>query len=164
PGGLKILTIHAFCQNVLSRFPLEAGVPASFDVLDEQTTRELIAEARTRVLERSGSGDAARASALAFLLTQTSETMLNDILNAALGGDRRKLDRFFEKLGPHGSMPDAVWQAHAADPAQRADSIVADFCAALLAKGDEIAGIAAWMSGGSKKDLEGATTLRLMLT
>ena len=50
PGGLKILTIHAFCQNVLSRFPLEAGVPASFDVLDEQTTRELIGEARTRVL------------------------------------------------------------------------------------------------------------------
>ena len=26
PGGLKILTIHAFCQSVLSRFPLEAGV------------------------------------------------------------------------------------------------------------------------------------------
>ncbi|HEY0107601.1 MAG TPA: UvrD-helicase domain-containing protein, partial [Rhizomicrobium sp.] len=23
PGGLKILTIHAFCQNLLSRFPVE---------------------------------------------------------------------------------------------------------------------------------------------
>src|SRR5436305_8880536 len=27
PGGAKILTIHAFCQSLLSRFPLEAGVP-----------------------------------------------------------------------------------------------------------------------------------------
>lgn len=50
PGGIKILTIHAFCQNVLSRFPLEAGVPAAFDVLDDQTARELIAAARERSL------------------------------------------------------------------------------------------------------------------
>ena len=35
PGGLKILTLHAFCQIVLSRFPLEAGVPPGFDVLDD---------------------------------------------------------------------------------------------------------------------------------
>ena len=35
PGGLKVLTMHAFCQIVLSRFPLEAGVPPGFDVLDE---------------------------------------------------------------------------------------------------------------------------------
>ena len=30
PGGLKIQTIHSFCQHVLSRFPLEAGVPPRF--------------------------------------------------------------------------------------------------------------------------------------
>ncbi|HEY0282077.1 MAG TPA: UvrD-helicase domain-containing protein, partial [Rhizomicrobium sp.] len=49
PGGLKIQTIHAFCQYVLMRFPLEAGVPASFRVLDERTARDLMAEARARV-------------------------------------------------------------------------------------------------------------------
>src|SRR5690606_17344995 len=27
PGGLKIQTIHAFCEAVLHRFPKEAGVP-----------------------------------------------------------------------------------------------------------------------------------------
>src|SRR6185312_2813171 len=26
PGGLKIQTIHAFCQNLLGRFPIEASV------------------------------------------------------------------------------------------------------------------------------------------
>src|SRR5262249_30675155 len=26
PGGINILTIHAFCQALLKRFPLEAGV------------------------------------------------------------------------------------------------------------------------------------------
>ena len=35
PGGINILTIHAFCQALLKRFPLEAGVAPDFEVLDE---------------------------------------------------------------------------------------------------------------------------------
>ncbi len=30
PGGMRIQTIHAFCQTLLARFPLEAGVPPHF--------------------------------------------------------------------------------------------------------------------------------------
>ncbi len=33
PGGLKIQTIHAFCEALLRRFPLEAGVAPGFVVL-----------------------------------------------------------------------------------------------------------------------------------
>jgi len=32
PGGLKIQTIHAFCEKLLRRFPLEAGVSPGFRV------------------------------------------------------------------------------------------------------------------------------------
>ena len=158
PGGLKILTIHAFCQNVLSRFPLEADVPPSFDVLDEQTTRELIAEARSRVLERAGSGDAERAAALGFLLTQTSETTLTQILDAALGADRRKLERFFETLGG-GDLQAAVRQAHGADVTRSVSEIVVAFCGAIAANAGELRAIAEWMSAGSKTDREHAAEL-----
>ncbi len=157
PGGLKILTIHAFCQNLLSRFPLEAGVPASFDVLDEQTARELIAQARTRVLERSGSGDAARASALAFLLTQTSEAALNAILDAALGADKRKLDRFFETLGRE-TIGGAVRRAHGAGD-ESSDELCRGFCAELLELEEDLRSIAAWMAAGSKTDSERSDAL-----
>ena len=34
PGGMKIQTVHAFCQSVLQRFTLEAGVTPNFNVLD----------------------------------------------------------------------------------------------------------------------------------
>ena len=27
PGGMRIATIHSFCQSLLRRFPLEAGIP-----------------------------------------------------------------------------------------------------------------------------------------
>ena len=33
---LKATTLHAFCQDLLSRFPLEAGVPAGFTLLEEE--------------------------------------------------------------------------------------------------------------------------------
>jgi ATP-dependent helicase/nuclease subunit A len=48
PGGLKIQTIHAFCERLLHLFPFEANVPASFGVADDRQAAALIAEARTR--------------------------------------------------------------------------------------------------------------------
>lgn len=49
PGGLKIQTIHAFCEKVLRRFPLEAGVPPGFRVMDEPATAAVAAAARRMV-------------------------------------------------------------------------------------------------------------------
>ena len=48
PGGLKIQTIHAFCERLLHLFPFEANVPASFSVADDREAAALIAEARAR--------------------------------------------------------------------------------------------------------------------
>lgn len=45
PGGLKIQTIHAFCDGLLRRFPLEAGVAPRFAVLDDRQAKALRAEA-----------------------------------------------------------------------------------------------------------------------
>ncbi len=49
PGGLKIQTIHAFCEKLLRRFPLEAGVSPGFQVLEDQAAREVSARARDDV-------------------------------------------------------------------------------------------------------------------
>ncbi|MBX3430830.1 MAG: double-strand break repair helicase AddA [Hyphomonadaceae bacterium] len=46
PGGLKIQTIHAFCERLLARFPLEAGVPPGFDIADEPRAAALLGQAR----------------------------------------------------------------------------------------------------------------------
>ncbi|MGE4314104.1 MAG: double-strand break repair helicase AddA [Pseudobdellovibrionaceae bacterium] len=35
PGGLNVMTIHAFCESVLRRFPVEAGLPPSFEKLED---------------------------------------------------------------------------------------------------------------------------------
>jgi len=46
PGGLKIQTIHAFCEKVLRRFPLEAGVTPTFRVLDDPAQAAVASAAR----------------------------------------------------------------------------------------------------------------------
>ena len=46
PGGLKIQTIHAFCEKLLRRFPLEAGVSPGFKVLESAAAAEVSAQAR----------------------------------------------------------------------------------------------------------------------
>jgi ATP-dependent helicase/nuclease subunit A len=45
PGGLKILTIHAFCEKLLHAFPFEANVAARFTVIDEIRQGELLSRA-----------------------------------------------------------------------------------------------------------------------
>ncbi|HEX8233865.1 MAG TPA: double-strand break repair helicase AddA [Caulobacteraceae bacterium] len=49
PGGLKIQTIHAFCEKLLRRFPLEAGVSPGFQVLEEQAARAVSDAAREAI-------------------------------------------------------------------------------------------------------------------
>lgn len=51
PGGLKIQTIHAFCESLLRRFPLESGALPGFETLDDAQTRETAALARKDVLQ-----------------------------------------------------------------------------------------------------------------
>ena len=46
PGGLKIQTIHAFCEKLLRRFPIEAEVTPGFTVLENEAALALSHEAR----------------------------------------------------------------------------------------------------------------------
>ncbi len=57
PGGLKIQTIHSFCESLLRRFPLEAGLSPHFSQIDDTEAAQMYAEALDRVLARGAEGD-----------------------------------------------------------------------------------------------------------
>ena len=59
PGGLKIQTIHAFCENLLRRFPLEAGAPPGFETLDDAAAGQAMEAARKAVLSTLSAQDVA---------------------------------------------------------------------------------------------------------
>ena len=85
PGGLKIQTIHAFCERLLHLFPFEANVPAGFEVLAEEEQQELLGKAREQAF-----GEAIRSTresdqkTLGALAVETSEFGLDSLVGEAL--------------------------------------------------------------------------------
>ena len=64
PGGMRIGTIHAFCQGLLRRFPLEAQISPHFDLVEEVEAEAEMRAAREAVLERADPGAVALAAGL----------------------------------------------------------------------------------------------------
>jgi len=91
PGGAKIVTIHAFCQSLLRRFPLEAGVAPEFTVIDERSAGEALAEAAETVIAAARDGSApAFAEALAVVARYAAEDSFIALMTA-LVAERGKL-------------------------------------------------------------------------
>lgn len=86
PGGLRIQTIHAFCERLLHLFPVEAGLAPGFEVLDERGTRELLEEARNATLglairdPQSPEGRALE-TALRHIQSDAFDDLMNDVIN-----------------------------------------------------------------------------------
>lgn len=82
PGGMKIETIHAFCQSLLRRFPLEAGVPPHFELMDDRSAGEALAAAREEVLAAARAGaEPGLATALAEVTRHVPEAGFGELLS-----------------------------------------------------------------------------------
>jgi ATP-dependent helicase/nuclease subunit A len=149
PGGINILTIHAFCQALLKRFPLEAGVPPGFDVLDEGEAVTLLKQAENEQMEALARSDepTALSDALAAVANKVSAGEYGELMQRLLAerawllariGDEAGLRRTREELaGALGCEPDdsagAILSAGCADRAFDGDSLRAAMTA--LGKG-----------------------------
>lgn len=49
--GIKINTIHSFCQNLMTKFPIESDIKPNFQIIDSQTEYNLLLEAKNKLLE-----------------------------------------------------------------------------------------------------------------
>lgn len=85
PVNIKTTTFHAFCQDILQRFPLEAGIPPGFELVE--STSELQQAAWDALCaEASRHPDSEQAKAIETLFDacgglDNTRTALNDFLN-----------------------------------------------------------------------------------
>ncbi|MET0687738.1 MAG: double-strand break repair helicase AddA [Methyloceanibacter sp.] len=104
-GGLKIHTIHGFCERLLQRFPLEAQVTPQFAVLDEREAALLRAEAFDAAMARAAEErDSALGQALAKIIALASERWFRQIVEAVLA-KRAELARMAAFHGGHDAWP-----------------------------------------------------------
>ena len=99
PGGLKVQTIHAFCEAVLHQFPLEANIAGHFELLDGQMEAALFAEARREMIAGAGAADnPGLADAFAVVLERGGESGLDDLLGEIIRR-RDELRNFIAEIG-----------------------------------------------------------------
>ena len=99
PGGLKIQTIHAFCERLLQLFPVEAGLAPGFRVMDEREASELHRAAQETVLhEAASAAPGPLADAYATVMHHATATAFPILMRQALSG-RSGLSRLLASPG-----------------------------------------------------------------
>jgi ATP-dependent helicase/nuclease subunit A len=110
PGGLKIQTIHAFCEKLLRRFPLEAGVSPGFQVLDDVSAAEVAAEARDRVACRALAGEPLLAEAYSRFAVALDFAAFEGMFTA-FETRREDIFAYIARCGGFAGLPQAVAEA-----------------------------------------------------
>ncbi|MBB3890775.1 ATP-dependent helicase/nuclease subunit A [Phenylobacterium haematophilum] len=109
PGGLKIQTIHAFCEKLLRRFPLEAGVSPGFRVMDDSASAAVADAARKAVARHALRGEGAVAQAYARFSVALDFQSFQGMF-ASFESQRGALGAYFDRHGGlEGAVAD-VWQ------------------------------------------------------
>ncbi len=152
PGGMQFQTIHGFCQSLLARFPLEAGVPVGFGVLDERASSQMLGTIRLELLREAELGtDSMLTAAVDWLLEHFGPDEFPK-LEAEIIGARSQLE------GPlQNGYGLAVARLRNLLELKEGESLTnhrAGFIAQLHAQRDELSTVAQALANGSKNDLE----------
>lgn len=79
PDLLKVKTIHGFCEEILHRFPIEAGVSPSWSLISDDTQRALLQEAFLQLIN-SSNNDRIN-NAFTYMVSRIDETKIDALLN-----------------------------------------------------------------------------------
>lgn len=85
PGGMKVQTIHGFCEKLLQRFPLEAQVPPHFKVLDDTVASDILKKAMDQVLTNALKNPASKEkAALNQVIAYSNDGQFESLILGAL--------------------------------------------------------------------------------
>jgi ATP-dependent helicase/nuclease subunit A len=162
PGGMKIMTIHAFCQSLLRRFPLEAEVAPHFSLIEERDATALMGEARDEMLNAArGAADTPLRRALDNVVARMLEGRLNDLMKELFTRRAR-----FERLIESADMP-AIRAAQrrllSVGEDETRESVLAEAVADTACNPAQLRRAAGALARGSDRDQERAETLRAWL-
>ena len=85
PDMLKIKTIHGFCEEILHRFPLEAGISPTWSLVSGSAQTVLLDAAFNRMIKNSGNTLSNTLDAFNQIIKLKSEYFLNDLRELLIG-------------------------------------------------------------------------------
>ncbi|MDH3659050.1 MAG: UvrD-helicase domain-containing protein, partial [Alphaproteobacteria bacterium] len=157
PAGLRIMTIHSFCQSLLYRFPLEAGVSPHFELLEPRAAAALRERARDEVLIDRAPAVRAAIDRLAVALGEHS---LSEGLSA-LDGRRAELTRMLaEHDGDVDALIAGVYGALGVEPGMTVNDLRVAVCSDPERDEPALLAAASALASGKKTDVEAANKIR----
>lgn len=119
PGGMKIMTIHSFCQSTLGRFPIEANLSPDFTVLSDSEAAAISKRARDRVLNDFIEQDENLHHKLALIQNaQDLAVILQDVQQK-----RQKFQNILHQSGGRDALIDKVYALHGIDTGTTEESL-----------------------------------------
>lgn len=161
PGGIKIQTIHSFCQEVLKRFPLEAGISPYFDILDDESSVDALKQIQKELLETTEYGaDCPLKTALRYLTENLSEYSFPKVMKN-ITENRSKLSEMFATYPSQEDLLSKLAQSLQISPDDTEEQTISEFMKGINYE-DLRKNIAALLKGG-KKDSERAEKMEKFL-
>jgi ATP-dependent helicase/nuclease subunit A len=94
PGGLRVQTIHAFCESILHRFPLEANLTPNFSLMDDGETWQILTKICEQIITHPDDEEIAKA--------------VDMLIRNLTGDDLQKLAKQLIGAEATGKSPDTV--------------------------------------------------------
>jgi double-strand break repair helicase AddA, alphaproteobacterial type len=158
PGGMNIQTIHAFCQSLLGRFPLEAGIAPHFSVVDDRDAADMLADAARRVLDGAAQTGSRLAEAVAVITGHVTETRFQALVQM-LAGNAGALQATITAWGSIDAVVAAIYARLGLDAGETPESAVANACADTAFDADGLRATVRALDGGGKADRERAAII-----
>ena len=158
PDGMKIMTIHAFCQSVLRRFPIEAGVVPHFAVMDERDSSELLEAVQLELMVRAQAGDGDLAAAVADITSRIHESRFPDLM-AELTAARGRIADLIVRHGGVDPLVAAIFTVLGLDDGDTPDAVIATACAESSFDSAALRRATAVLSQGSAADQNRASAI-----
>lgn len=152
PEGLKVQTIHAFCERILGRFPIEAGIQPGFEPLDDIEAKALKNRIEIEIYrEAHNFPDGVLAHAVRTLAAERADQTVEKLMDWAAGHVDEIKEWQVEGLEPLRDKLDLgndtsvvglkqlAWQTHKEDIRKAAKGMTESENANDVAKGYELA-------------------------
>lgn len=160
-GGMKIQTIHSFCQEILKRFPLEAKISPYFEVMDDRSANEAMEEVKSRLLLKiEQEPESLTGQSLAFITKNVSEFVFPNILNA-ITANRNKIARLLAKYASLNELIKATAESIGVKTDDTEEKVLQDFFAGM--KRQKMQELTAALYEGSDSDKKKAVVLEAVL-
>ncbi|WP_088151835.1 double-strand break repair helicase AddA [Inquilinus limosus] len=153
PGGMRIQTVHSFCQSLLRRFPVEAGLPPQFELIDDRSAAEMLERVRRQVLADDGLGWAVDRVAASVGADEFSEIV------RALVAERGQLTRLLDEHGGRDSLVAGIRALLDLPEGATADSLLRDACADSALDCEAVRAAAYALLAGAKTDQDRGTAI-----